>query len=120
MPRVTHFEIHAQDAEKTKQFYEKVFGWVFNKWEGPMNYWMISTGEGPGIDGGMALKNEAQFQCNTIDVDDMEKYIDLVKGNGGEILVPPMNVPGVGSLAYFKDPDGSIWGLMKNDPPEQG
>ncbi len=112
MARPTHFEIHAIDAEKTKEFYQKVFGRTFQKWDGPMNYWMIMTGEGPGVDGGMALKAEAQAPpCNTIDVD---KYVKLTLANGGELVAPKMEIPGVGFLAYVKDPDGTLWGLMQD------
>ena len=45
MPRLVHFEIHATDPEKTIAFYEKVFGWTFQKWEGADEpYWLITTG----------------------------------------------------------------------------
>ena len=29
MPRVVHFEIHADDPERTISFYNSVFGWEF-------------------------------------------------------------------------------------------
>ena len=45
MPRVQHFEISADDPEKVAAFYEKVFGWKITKWEGPVEYWLASTGE---------------------------------------------------------------------------
>lgn len=25
-------------------FYEKVFGWTISKWEGPFDYWLVTTG----------------------------------------------------------------------------
>ena len=55
MPRVIHFEIHAEQPERAVRFLESVFGWTFNKWPGPMDYWLIKTGdEGErGIDGGL-------------------------------------------------------------------
>ncbi len=115
MARPTHFEINTVDAKKTKKFYEKVFGWRFQKWDGPMNYWLIMTGDGTGIDGGMTLESETQAPpCNTIDVDDVDKIVDLIVQNGGQVVAPKMEVPGVGFLAYIKDPDGTIWGLMQD------
>jgi hypothetical protein len=120
MSRPAHFEIQTDNPEKTREFYEKVFGWKFQKWDGPMNYWMITTGEGYGIDGGMALKNEADAPpCNTIDVEDVDKYIELVKENGGEIVAPKMEIPGIGFLAYIKDPDGALWGIMKDTSQQE-
>jgi len=53
MPRPTHFEIPSDNPERAISFYEAVFGWKFQKWEGPMPYWLITTGPDsePGING---------------------------------------------------------------------
>jgi predicted enzyme related to lactoylglutathione lyase len=45
MNRPVHFEIPAEKPERAIQFYEKVFGWKFERWNGPMEYWNISTGD---------------------------------------------------------------------------
>ena len=34
---------------------------------------------------------------------------------GGLCVVPKMPIPGVGWLAYFKDPEGHIFGVMQAD-----
>src|SRR6185436_19469492 len=54
MNRPVHFEIPAKDPARAIKFYEGAFGWTFKKWDGPMPYWMITTGPGsePGINGG--------------------------------------------------------------------
>ena len=33
MPRVVHFEIHADDPERAIRFYHSVFGWNFTPFE---------------------------------------------------------------------------------------
>ena len=38
-----HFEIPAQDVEKLKAFYEKVFDWKILQYPGPFDYWVIQT-----------------------------------------------------------------------------
>ncbi len=55
MPRVVHFEIHADDPERAVKFYQNVFGWELTKWGGPHEYWVIKTGpDGSlGINGGL-------------------------------------------------------------------
>ena len=55
MPRPVHFEIQAADPKRAIAFYTALFGWTFNKWEGPQDYWLIKTGEKGtmGIDGGL-------------------------------------------------------------------
>ncbi|WP_244432547.1 VOC family protein [Desulfocurvibacter africanus] len=51
--RVIHFEIPARDPERANAFYSGVFGWDVRKWEGPEDYWLLTTGpdEEPGING---------------------------------------------------------------------
>jgi len=36
MPRITHFDLYADDPERVIAFYESALDWRFNKWEGPM------------------------------------------------------------------------------------
>jgi len=47
MPRPIHFEIPADRPERAVAFYEHLFGWQFQKWDGPMPYWLVRTGDGP-------------------------------------------------------------------------
>ena len=118
MPRLVHFEMNVKDVHKTIAFYESVFGWKFQKWEGPMDYWLIMTGDEnePGIDGGLGYEEEGFPKVvNTIDVNDIDEIIKKVKSNGGEIVRPKHAVPGVGWLAYFKDSEGVMSGIMQND-----
>ena len=49
--RIVHFELPADSPARWMAFYRRAFGWRFEKWDGPMDYWMIKTGEGPGIAG---------------------------------------------------------------------
>lgn len=118
MARVTHFDISTGNAERTIKFYEKVFGWKFDKWDNPsMDYWLITTGENdPGINGGMGLQqDESMPNMNTIDVESIDKTIEAVKTNGGTIIAEKGPIPTVGWFAVFKDSDGNMFGLMEED-----
>ena len=119
MNRFTHFELATNDLEKTAQFYRNVFGWKIDKWEGPIEYWLVSTGDAstPGINGGL-MKAGGPFSgtVNTLEVDDLDAAIAKVKANGGEIIFDKDVVPGVGYLSYFKDTAGVIVGMIQNDP----
>jgi hypothetical protein len=119
MARLVHFEMNVKDVHKAISFYEDVFGWRFQKWDGPMDYWLIMTGDEsePGIDGGLGYAEEGFPKVvNTIDVDDIDAIIKKIESKGGEIVRPSHAVPGVGWLAYFKDSDGVMFGIMQNDP----
>lgn len=115
MPRPIHFEIPTQNPERARDFYTGVFGWQFTRWDGPQEYWLISTGEGPGIDGGL-IKREGPV-ANTVDVPSLQEALQSVESRGGKIVVPPMIVENVGEVAYCTDPDGNIFGLMQAMQP---
>jgi Phage integrase family len=68
MNRPIHFEIPAKKPERAIQFYEKVFGWKFDRWNGLMEYWTIRTGDSqPGINGGLMTRCDPAQPCvNTI------------------------------------------------------
>lgn len=53
MNRVIHFEIMASNPDTLLSFYNNVFGWQSHKWEGPSDYWLVDTGNGTGINGGI-------------------------------------------------------------------
>jgi predicted enzyme related to lactoylglutathione lyase len=126
MPRPIHFEIQAADPERAIQFYRSLFDWQFNQW-GDQKYWLIGTGDKsqPGIDGGLlprptpaAPENMAAVNCFvcTIDVPNLDVYVDKALKNGGTIALPKMPIPTVGWLAYCKDTEGNIFGMMQMDP----
>ena len=125
MARVVHFDIEADDPERAIAFYSEVFGWEFDKWDGPMDYWLISTGdpESPGIDGGLAKREGAaptdntpasRYTC-TVDVDEVERAIELVTEHGGRVPDEVQTIPGVGRLAYCYDTEGNRFGVMESD-----
>ncbi|MCX6619643.1 MAG: VOC family protein [Acidobacteria bacterium] len=123
MGRPVHFEIPAEDPEKAIQFYQTVFGWTIQKWDGPMPYWLITTGPSgaPGINGGLMKRHHPEQPCvNTIDVENLDESVQTVLAAGGQIALPKMPVPGVGWLAYCKDLDGHIFGMMQADPSAGG
>ena len=124
MGRTVHFEIQASEPQALIDFYGKMFDWSFSKWEGG-EYWLVGTGEvgAPGINGGLLPRRGARpeegaavnaFVC-TVDVEDLDQSLALLKELKGTVAVPRMPVPGVGWLAYAKDPDGNIFGMMQND-----
>jgi uncharacterized protein len=123
MGRVVHFEIHAEDPQRASAFYTELFGWEFTKWAGPMDYWLIKTGPDgqPGINGGMVRRQGAidgqaviAYVC-TIDVSSLDQLLKTLPTKGGQIALPKMPIPGIGWLAYAKDTEGNIFGMMQAD-----
>jgi predicted enzyme related to lactoylglutathione lyase len=122
MPRVVHFELSAENPDRAITFYKEVFGWQINKWEGPIEYWLVTTGEKeePGIDGGIIRRDQSSGNTiNTIDVPDVDKYVEKIVNAGGKVKQPKMSIPGVGYAAYVQDTEGNTFGIMQNDPNAQ-
>ena len=118
MSRVIHFEIPAAEPERAAAFYKKAFGWSIEKWPGPTEYWMVTTGAdgAPGINGGL-LKKQALTTAttNTIGVDSVDKAIDAVKSAGGKLVMPKTPIPTIGYFAYLEDTEGNLFGVMQSD-----
>jgi len=88
MPRIIHFEILAEDPERAIEFYRKVFGWEIHKWEGPFDYWLVTTGEDdePGINGAIMSKEMGEMVKNTIGVNSFEEYAQkIVRCRGKDV-----------------------------------
>jgi predicted enzyme related to lactoylglutathione lyase len=124
MARVIHFEIHAEDPERGIAFYQRLLGWSFTRWEGPFDYWLVTTGPDsePGINGGLlrrmgAIDGQAviAYVC-TVDVPSVDEAVAKAVELGGVVALEKMPIPGVGWLAYVKDTEGNIFGMMQNDP----
>jgi predicted enzyme related to lactoylglutathione lyase len=117
MSRVVHFEIPASDPERASAFYKKVFGWKIEKWPGPMEYWMVTTGaEGtPGINGGLMKNTNVKTTTNTIGVESVDSAVETVKKAGGKLVMPKTPIPTVGYFAYLEDTEGNLFGVMQPD-----
>jgi hypothetical protein len=119
MGRVIHFEIPAQDMERAGRFYREALGWTVKGWDGPVEYLLVGTGSGetPGIDGGILRAGELiHGVVNTASVDDLEAALARVTAAGGTIERGRQPVPGVGYMAYCRDTEGNVFGLMQEDP----
>jgi hypothetical protein len=109
---VVHFEIGCRDSARTQQFFKDLFGWSIQEM-GPAA--MIDTGSKEGIQGHITALGHEPFNYVTVYVmvDDLTAYLDKATALGGQLLIPPTEVPGMGHFAWFKDPDGNCLGLWK-------
>jgi len=100
------------------QFYQDVFGWKIEKWEGPMDYWLIKTGDpsGAGVDAGLARREDpSQFMTPVKDVASVDDFAARVTASGGTIIQPKMTIRGVGYLVSCKDTEGNTFSIMQTD-----
>lgn len=127
MPRVIHFEIHADDPQRAMSFYGRLFGWEFQGYGGPAEYWLVVTGKDPepGIDGGLMRRQGGSgdrinsYVC-VVGVDDIDAAIARARALGAPEALPKQEIPGVGWSAYFKDTEGNVFGLYQALPRPGG
>lgn len=101
------------------KFYTEVFGWKVEKW-GPVDYWLVQTGDGPGIDGALKMRDRPnESATNTVEVPSLEVYMEKVAKKGGEVISEKMTIPGVGYFAYCRDIEGNVFGIMESDESAQ-
>jgi predicted enzyme related to lactoylglutathione lyase len=124
---IVHFEIPANDIEKIKEFYMNLFGWTMNKYPGPTTYYLIGTVPvdektmmpiRPGVNGGLFLQKDATMPgqakpTNYISVESVDEYSKKIETLGGKIVVPKMEIPGLGWWALALDPEGNHFGILE-------
>lgn len=126
---IVHFEIPADDVERAQEFYKKIFGWKFNKFDMPADsstggepYYGVMTAETdenmmikkPGaINGGLMKRTKpGQPMMNYIAVAEIDDTLKEVTENGGEVCMPKTEIaPNMGWIACFKDTEGNMMGL---------
>lgn len=116
MPRVVHFEFGADNPERAAKFYRDVFNWKIESYPGPTEYLLVDTGkEDMGINGAITKRQKDWDISNTIGVESVDEYIERIEMHGGEVITEKMTIPGIGYMAYFKDTEGNIIGIIEPD-----
>ncbi|HET9732194.1 MAG TPA: VOC family protein [Acidimicrobiales bacterium] len=108
---VVHWEIGGRDLDRLSLFYKELFDWEGAGFD--PNYRLVTPPEGLG--GGLMRcpDDTAPYVTVYVSVDDLDATLVRVKELGGAPFVPPTPIPGVGSFALFKDPDGNILGILQ-------
>ena len=128
MNRVVHFEIQVDNPDRAIEFYKKVFGWDFIKWEGsPSPYWMVMTADKdskePGINGSLLPRpcpapapeqGTNAFVC-TVQVDNFDDTTKKIKSAGGKVAMPKFAIPKMAWQGYFLDTEGNTFGVHQSD-----
>lgn len=78
-------------------------------------YRLVESSEG-GIGGGLMQTTEGMptnYVIFYVQVDDLQASLDNAVALGGQAVMPPTPVPGIGSLAIFADPEGNSIGMFQ-------
>jgi len=109
---LVHFEFPADDSARSKSFWNSLFGWEFEEFQGS-GYHMTQTPQ-PG--GAVQGRQEGQSGVTVyFDTDDVVTASEQVASLGGTVVMPKMPVPGMGYFAICLDTEGNAFGLWESD-----
>lgn len=119
------FDLVTPDPQAAQAFYGKVFGWSFQPVAGASDYTSIAAGDRliggvfqPVASGGPVGTRWLGF----VSVRDVRKATSRLGGMGFTTVLPATQVPGRGTQAVVRDPQGAIVGLLKSssgDPRDE-
>jgi uncharacterized protein len=109
-------ELLTTDVAGARKFYGQLLGWQFKDMPmGQTSYTLISVG-GKDIGGIMhtppAAGEMPPAWGSYVTVDDVDARCGGAKKLGGNVIVPPTDIPGVGRFAVIQDPQGATINLI--------
>ncbi|MDI2126025.1 VOC family protein [Yinghuangia seranimata] len=122
-------ELHSTDPQAALDFYKAVYGWRSEVMDAPgMQYIVVSPSESSGNPqtdgfGGIApVMAEGQPSSWTpyFYSEDPDALSAKVEAAGGSVLMPADEVPDVGRIAWYADPFGAVFAVLKPNPPAAG
>ena len=111
---IVHFEVIGKDAIKLQKFYGELFSWKVGDAMPDMGFYGLVDGGSSGLAGGIGQEPDGTRRVTVyVQVPDLQATLDQAVAMGGKVVMPPMEIPGVVTLAQLADPDGNVIGLVK-------
>jgi predicted enzyme related to lactoylglutathione lyase len=104
---IVFIDIAGEDHAAQTAFYNQVFGWEIAA-DGRFSVAVASPVPG-------TLRTDPADKILYLGVADVTAALGLVEANGGRLVAPRFEVPGVVVLGLFTDPAGNRMGLVEMD-----
>lgn len=118
---VAFFAIHADEVERARRFYERVFGWRFEAW-GPPDFYLVSTGSDASVRGALHARQEPLegtgmrgWECS-VSVTSVAETAERIAEHGGTVISEEAEIPGVGRVIRFEDTEGNVAAAVQYEP----
>jgi predicted enzyme related to lactoylglutathione lyase len=111
-------QLTSSDVTRSRAFYSRLFGWVTEEPSQEFGGYFTFTKDGVAVAGGMgAVPGEAPSDTWSVYLatDDAAKTTELAAQHGGQVLVAPMTVGTLGTMAFYADPGGATIGAWQSD-----
>ena len=111
---VVHFEIIGKDAVRLQKFYADLFSWKIGDPMPEMGMYALVDAGSSGLAGGIGQEPDGSTRVTVyVQVPDLQATLDQAVAMGGKVAMPPMEIPGVVTMAQLADPAGNVIGLVK-------
>ena len=114
-------ELMSSDPERAKKFYREVIGLTTEPLEGapfPYTLWLQN---GAPV-GGLVPPPDQQtgwpsgpkpHWVSSFATADVDQAVEKAQTLGGQVLLPPTDIPEFGRAAVLKDPEGAVFGIFQ-------
>ncbi len=117
---IIHVELSAHNYGELSKWYSRHFGWKTRDFP-EMSYATATWGEQAEMGVGFGPENPERpvgvVLCY-IYTGDIDASLAAIEADGATITMPKMDVPTVGQMAWFKDPDGNPMALLQPEMPD--
>ncbi len=110
-------ELATKDAEAARSFYAAVIGWGTRLQDmGQVQYthWLV---EDRSVGGMMPIAPEMgevpPHWMQYVSVEDCDATAEKTESLGGGVILPPMDIPGVGRMSILQDPQGATFAVIQ-------
>ncbi len=110
-------ELASTDPAATRRFLENVFDWKFESFKTPMGeYLSFRTPDGGAGGVRPTQPKEPSVSTNYVMVEDLTSAERRIRDEGGIIVLPRTDVPGMGSFFWFRVPGGPVMACWQDAP----
>ena len=115
--KFTWFDLATENPAGARAFYGAVFGWKFREVPGARGGYTLAENAGGKVAGIFEQQRPSGSKVGArwlslMSVADAQQAGQLVRERGGQVLLAPKTVPGRGTHAVFRDPEGAAFGVL--------
>lgn len=110
------FDVMTTDPDGARKFYSALFGWTYDIGGEEFGFYtMCKVGNGNAAGLGPMMPGQEMPPAWTVyfGVTDCDATVEKIKQNGGQVLVPTMDVMEFGRMAVCMDSTGAAFGLWQ-------
>ena len=114
-------ELMSLDPKRAKKFYEEVIGLTAAPLEGAPFPYTLWLQDGEPVGGLVPPQGKKKswpsgrkpHWVSSFATADVDEAVKKAQKRGGEVLVPPTDIPQFGRAAVLKDPEGAVFGIFQ-------